>query len=129
MPTLESLYKLLNEASSILNEAAHEIKDIPLEPKPENIMHIADALGSILDIKLKIHERNPEITVTNLREQPKDDNRDFEHTAMFAEELVEQGKYEHAITVLQSFLRKERPDSLRNRANEIIKKYKTQGGI
>ena len=51
MADLKSLNESLAAAARILDEAALEIRDIPLNSKKDNISHIAEALTHIFDIQ------------------------------------------------------------------------------
>jgi hypothetical protein len=47
MPSLESLNDLLNQAAKVLDTAALQVRDVPLEPRKENIRRIAAVLTAI----------------------------------------------------------------------------------
>jgi len=52
MATIESLHELLRTAARNLDDAAREIRDVPLEPVKENIRRIGEALGHLFDLEL-----------------------------------------------------------------------------
>ena len=62
MPSLESIFRLLQEANDRLNEAAHEIRDLPLEPRKEHRSRIGKALVEIFDIQYHVFALRPELT-------------------------------------------------------------------
>jgi len=62
MAALESIYALLEEATTRLNEAAHQIRDLPLEPRREHLHRIGKALSEIFDIQYHVFSLRPELT-------------------------------------------------------------------
>ena len=67
-PNLESLHGRLDSAAMLLDEAAGEIRDIPLDPAKPNIRRIGEALGQIFDIQREIYRDKPELIPTSLWE-------------------------------------------------------------
>ena len=49
-------------ASVLLDDAAKEVRDLPLAPTKENIHHIADALASVFDVLRAIYAVRPDLT-------------------------------------------------------------------
>ena len=72
MASLDSIHLLLEEANARLNEAAHEIRDLPLEPRKDHLYRIGKALSEIYDIQYHIFALRPEPTPQVL-------NGPFEH--------------------------------------------------
>ncbi len=66
MTTLESLYEKLEGATRLLDQAAADIRDIPLEPKSANIRVIAETLSRIFDLQRQIYHHRPELIPTHL---------------------------------------------------------------
>lgn len=66
MTTFESLYEKLDGATRLLDQAAGEIRDIPLEPKSANIRVIAETLSQIFDLQRQIYHHRPELIPTHL---------------------------------------------------------------
>jgi len=66
MTTLESLYEKLEGATQLLDRAAADIRDIPLEPKSANIRAIAETLSQIFDLQRQIYHQRPELIPTHL---------------------------------------------------------------
>ena len=75
--------KSLNEslaAARILDDAATEIRDIPLSPKKDNISHISGALSHIFDIQKQIFKVEPSLEPDYLKRPspyPAELNRQF----------------------------------------------------
>jgi hypothetical protein len=68
MATLESLNTLLSVAAKLLDEAAREIRDVPLEPREPNICRIGDSLASIYEIQHHIYALRPDLMPEYLRD-------------------------------------------------------------
>jgi len=64
MPTLESINELLNAASQNLEQAASDIRGLPLDPVKVHIHEIAQALTSIFEIQLHIYALCPDLKPT-----------------------------------------------------------------
>lgn len=67
MPTVESLHQLLEEATRLLDRAAHEIRDLPLKPTQSNIRHIGKALGEIFELREQIYALRPSLQPAHLQ--------------------------------------------------------------
>jgi heme-degrading monooxygenase HmoA len=67
-PNLESLHARLDSAAMLLDVAAGEIRDIPLEPAKPSIRRVGEALGQIFDIQREIYRFKPELIPTSLWE-------------------------------------------------------------
>jgi len=68
MATLESLHETLDGAAKLLDQAAGEIRDIPLEPRRDNIRRVGEILGQIFDLQREIYRLRPELIPTSLWE-------------------------------------------------------------
>ena len=62
MASLDSIYRLLEEATARLDEALQQIRDLPLEPRKEHIHRIGRALSQIYDIEYHVFALRPELT-------------------------------------------------------------------
>ena len=74
MASLDSIHRLLEEANAKLNEAMHELRDLPLEPKRDHMHRIGKALAEIFDVQYHIFALRPDLTAQAL-------NGQFEHPA------------------------------------------------
>src|SRR5688572_13779163 len=72
MATLESIYRLLDEANERLNQAVNQIRDLPLEPKGDHIYRVGKALSEVFDIQYHLFALRPDLT-------PQIFNGPFEH--------------------------------------------------
>lgn len=60
MASLEELENLLGEASSLLDKAAGEIRDLGLEPG-RNVRRISEAIVLVSEIRNEIYTRRPDL--------------------------------------------------------------------
>lgn len=67
MATLESIDSLLKSAAQILDEAAGEIRDCPLNPTEVHIHSIGEALVSIFQIQHEIYRLRPDLLPDHLK--------------------------------------------------------------
>ncbi len=70
MADLKSLDELLSKAVSLLDSAAKEIRDIPLNPVKENIYKIGDALTSIFELQRQIYDADPDLESVKKQSSP-----------------------------------------------------------
>jgi hypothetical protein len=68
--SLESLDESLTKAATLLDKAAGQIRDLPLEPTGNNIRLIGKSLANIFDIQKLIYEIKPELTPEYLKKVP-----------------------------------------------------------
>jgi hypothetical protein len=66
MATLETLHEHLTGAANLLDDAAHEIRNIPFEPTNANIRRIGEILVQIFDLQREIYRLRPELIPTHL---------------------------------------------------------------
>ncbi len=64
--SLDSLNSKLGEAAKLLDECAHRIRDLDLDPKA-NIRRIGEALANVFEIQNQIYERRPDLTPNYLK--------------------------------------------------------------
>ncbi len=69
----KSLAKNLEAASTIADWAAQDIVAIPFEPKHQNVLAIADALGIFKDIRFSLYEKRPDLKPIHLSEEVSND--------------------------------------------------------
>ena len=58
---IEQLHERLLAAAALLDQAAAEIRDVPLQPCSENVLHIGTALAEIFDILRAIYAVRPDL--------------------------------------------------------------------
>jgi len=64
--TLEALHEQLNHAESLLDQAAGQIREIPLEPVSANVRRIGEILAQIFELHTEIYKLRPELIPTHL---------------------------------------------------------------
>jgi hypothetical protein len=69
MASLESINDKLRIAAENLDQAAIEIRDLPLEPTKQHIRAIGEALANIIEIQHKIYRMRPELEPDYLKEE------------------------------------------------------------
>lgn len=69
----KSLAKNLEAASTIADWAAQDIVAIPFEPKHQNVLSIAEALGIFRDIRFSLYEKRPDLKPMHLGEEASND--------------------------------------------------------
>ena len=105
MPSLDSLNDLLSRAAKLLDVAAREIRDIPLEPTKENIHRIAEVLTEIFELQRRIYDLRPDLKPPFLDEASSnpESNRALGRALVEADRLGDEGRTDAAIAVLQSY--------------------------
>ncbi len=124
MPSLKELNDMLRDASKSLDLAAQQIRDIPFEPRKENIGTIGKVLAEIFRLKHMIYEIEPELMPEKLRHKPKypDKNNSFGKALISAEDYKEKGEIEKAIQVYEDYLKTDPIDYFKEIAFSEIKK-------
>ena len=115
MPSLKELNDLLRDASKSLDLAAKQIRDIPLDPKKDNIRTIGNVLTEIFKLKHKIYELEPELMPEKLKYKSKytGDNNKYGKVLISAEDFKEQGKIGKAIQVYEDYIKLIHPNILK----------------
>ena len=131
MANLKSLNELLSAAAGILNTAAAEIRNIPLDPKKEHISKIGHALTLIFDIQLQIYKISPELEPEHLKKPspfPSGVNRRFGEILIQTSNFCEVGKHRDAILLYESYISENPPEFFiklaKNRINKIEQEEK-----
>ncbi len=124
MPSLKELNDLLRDAAKNLDLAAKQIRDIPFEPKKENIETIGRVLAEIFKLKHRIYEIEPELMPEKLKHKPQysDKNNNFGKALISAVDFKEKGEIEKAIQVYKDYLRTDPPDYFKDMALSELKK-------
>ncbi len=74
MASLESINEKLRVAAEHLDQAATEIRDLPLEPPKQHILAIGEALANVFQIQHEIYRLRPELQPAYLKgDQPEPD--------------------------------------------------------
>lgn len=129
MPSLKTLHSLLTEVASKLDDAAKEIRDIPLEPTKLHIHKIGEALANVFEIQHVIYEFRPDLKPDYLREevQASEASQALADALLKASGLVGVGEIAAATSVLRQFLESNPPIDLKQIAEDEISKLEGSG--
>ncbi len=107
MASPESIDRLLTLASALLDRAAGEIRDAPLQPVRANIMQIGKALAEVHEIKAVIYETHPHLKPDYLSapDPNAEANRRLTAAMIDAQDHEEHGHVEEAIATFRAFLK------------------------
>jgi hypothetical protein len=105
MASIESLHEKLLLASSLLDEAASEIRDIPLLPASDNIYMIGKALTEVFEVKQVIYLVRPDLKPVELDVQTGDveANKRLGDLLDVVYQEVRNGNAYKAISLLQEY--------------------------
>ncbi|MBN2520370.1 MAG: hypothetical protein JXB17_07700 [Bacteroidales bacterium] len=132
MADLKSLNELLSAAAHILDSAAGDIRDIPLDPTQHNIGVIGKALTLIFEIQQQIYKIDPKMEPEYLKRHspyPKELNIKFGEIVINAADLCTAGKYQEAISLYKEFINEKPPEFFINIAQNCIVKIKKDHGV
>ena len=107
MASSASIEKILADASSLLDQAAIEIRDAPLDPTHANILHVSNALSEIFEIRQLIYALAPELMPDNLKGPYSDADKALAGAVRRARALEAASAIPAAIAVLELFLANE----------------------
>jgi hypothetical protein len=126
MPSLDSLNDLLTQAATLLDMAAEEVRDIPLEPKKENIRWIAAILSEIFEMQQRIYALRPDLKPPFLSEPSKnpESNRALGRALVEAGRLDDEGQLDAAVAVLESYQAAESSTHHREIAQSLIERLR-----
>lgn len=77
MASLESINEMLQVAAEKLDQAANEIRDLPLDPPKKHIGRIGEALGNIFQIQHEIFRLRPDLRPAFLNEEVREPDPDL----------------------------------------------------
>ena len=128
MADLNSLNEILSVAANILDTAASEVRDIPLNPLKDNIYKIGKVLTIIHDLQDQICKIDPKFEPEYLRRPspfPPEINRRFGKILIKATDLCDEKKYKEAISLYKSYILENPPEFFKKMAElriEMIEK-------
>lgn len=129
MATVESLNSLLNEVTALLDRAAHEIRDVPLQPTGHNIRCIARALTEVFEIQYQICALQPELTPVHLQEASERPQQMLEDIFKRAQFFEDEGVPMTALAFLEFFVRYQKSEPELQKARDEIVRLKGKYGI
>ena len=131
MPTPKEIDSILKECASQLDYSAGLIRDLPLEPKRENVLKIGRALAEICELREAVFELDPSLKPDGWDDPPThaEYNRMFGQAILQAEEFVEVGNIDEAIKTFESFIFIGPPDELQEMAKNEIRRIKGGNGV
>jgi hypothetical protein len=129
MPSLDSLNGLLTQAAALLDVAAEEIRDVPLEPTTENIRRIATVLTEIFEMQQRIYDLRPDLKPPFLNEPSMhpESNRALGRALVEAYRLDDEGQADAAVAVLESYQAAESSTHHREIAQSTIERLREKG--
>jgi len=77
MASLESINEKLQVAAEKLDQAATEIRDLPLEPPKQHVRGIGEALANVFQIQHEIYRLRPDLQPAYLREETPEPDGDL----------------------------------------------------
>jgi hypothetical protein len=113
MPDLESLNNSLSVAGQILDNAASDIRDLKIESVEENIEKIGQALSLIFDIQNALYKIDPKLKPGYLNSPSpfqSEDNKRFGEIILLASDMCNEGKYQEAISLYESYISEKPPE-------------------
>jgi hypothetical protein len=132
MPDLESLNKSLSVAAKILDTAASDIRDLQIEPREENIRKVGKALSLIFDIQNQLYAIDSTLKPEYL-DSPSpfetEANKRFGEIILMASDMCNEGKYQEAISLYESYISEEPPDFYKELAIGQIHKIEMDYGV
>ena len=126
MDKVELAHSKLEQASKLLDEVASDLRDAEFSCQAADTYSIADALASIMDVKLAIYKEHPELKPEYLdTEVPDADvNREFGRIMIQSERFLSQNKSQEAIGLFLAFLGSNPPNEFKEMANSEIERVK-----
>ncbi len=125
---LTRLDSLLKDASKLLDDAAGEIRDAPLEPTRDHILHIGRLITGIFELQQVVWKHAPELMPDMLRAPNPypGSSREFGDALLAAYAARDAGDWDGAREVLDSFLRTNPPDELRQQAESALQRLNSE---
>ena len=127
MASPQSIAALLEEAASLLDRAAGEIRDAPLDASRKNILHIAQALGEIFEIQLQIYAQHPQLEPAHLKAPLHNPAKALSVCLERVKTFEALGETKPAVALLRQFLDKHPPDAQRSIAEAEIARLESAG--
>ena len=115
----------------MLDHAAAQIGDTPLEPRKEFIEKIGQALTLIFEIQQQIYKLDPSLEPDYLKQPPPypRESRKFGDVIIQAADYEEAGDYQKAIAAYQEYISQGPPEFFSNMARNQIERIKKQFNV
>jgi hypothetical protein len=125
---IEQLHERLLAAASLLDQASGEIRDIPLQPSSDNVLHIGAALTEIFDILRAIYAVRPDLEPPQLETPPDQSAANKRLTIALGEalRLAGDGRLADAASLLEEFCRSETSQFHRRIAKDELQRLRTR---
>ncbi len=124
MDSLANLHQRLRVAASLLDEAASQIRDVPLSPTKQHIYSVGQALASIYEIQSAIYKLRPELETKY--EEPSEEvsaaNRRLGELLIAAYDLADASRVPEALALLSAFAANEPSEYHRSLASTEIER-------
>jgi hypothetical protein len=126
----EQLHRTLRLAAQLLDNAASQVRDLPLEPTKEHIRVIGEALVLLSEVRSALEAVRPQLAsqFEQSSQEESQANRRLGEAILAAEDLSEEGKNEEAHSLLQRFAAQEPSELHRGIALRQASCYKQSDG-
>lgn len=131
MKLIEELDQILIDCSEKLVDCSSIIRDIPLEPRRENIHRIGHALAEIGDLRNEIYKLYPDLKPDGWDEPPIEEayGEMYENASIMVREHIEAGNIDRAVECLESFIFMGPSKKYEELAKNQIQKIKKEHGV
>jgi hypothetical protein len=127
---IEQLHERLLAAAALLDHASGEIRDIPLQPCSDNVLHIGTALAEIFDILRAIYAVRPDLEPPQLETPPEQSaaNKRLTVALGVSLDLAAVNRLGDAISKLEAFCQSEASQFHRRIAKDELQRLKGRTG-
>ena len=128
MPSLKSINSFLDESAKLIDKAADQMKSMDVEGKEKYVLQIANVLNQIHDVQREFYKIDSSLEPEFLREEVKFsiDNKEYGVVLLESKELEAQGDVTGALSMVEDFLKIERPEHLRVSALKLIQQIQSK---
>ena len=126
MAQIDQLHERLLGVAALLDEAAAEIRDLPLAPETDNIRHVGKALSEIFEILRSIYAVRPDPTPPQLLDvaHQSEANKRLTRALSEAYRLSAANRVPEAVSLLSSYAESEQSELHRTIALHEMRRLK-----
>jgi hypothetical protein len=131
MSRIANLNTELTKCCEQLVECAAELKDLRLLKEESAIYKIGKAIAEINEVRSDIYKINPELKPDLWDKPPTEEHYEewFNEAKNVAEEYINEGKPEKAVSTFESFIFIGPPESIVAKAREEIERVRKEYGV